>query len=239
MPKKGYRHTEKTIEKIRLSLTGRELSDEHKKNMGEVRRGKKRPPFSEEWKRKISESQKGKVTPLEVRKKQSEAAKRGNYGVWLIGTKRSEETKEKIRLSTLGRVSPMKGKHHTSISRIKTSIALRGNKAPNWKGGVTKVNKLVRGSVEYRLWREAVFSRDNWTCVWCRLKSSKDGRVTLNADHIKPFALFPELRFAIDNGRTLCLDCHEKTDTYKTKNKMVLDEVATQGLAVSSFKKVK
>jgi len=88
-----------------------------------------------------------------------------------------------------------------------------GKNHPNWKGGKMKdypeLDRL-RKSKEYKIWRKAVFERDNYTCVFC----GDDKGGNLQADHIKPFALFPELRFAIDNGRTLCRDCHKKTDTY-------------------------
>lgn len=80
---------------------------------------------------------------------------------------------------------------------------------PNWKNGATPQNKLIRNGTEYKLWRTAVFERDGYTCIWCGIKGGN-----LNADHIKPFALFPELRLAIDNGRTLCVNCHKTTDTY-------------------------
>lgn len=91
----------------------------------------------------------------------------------------------------------------------KKYLAICGEKHHNWHGGTTKINKKIRESIEYKLWRESVFIRDNYTCVWC-------GKVggEINADHIKPFAFFPELRFAIDNGRTLCLPCHKTTQTY-------------------------
>lgn len=36
----------------------------------------------------------------------------------------------------------------------------------------------------------------------------------LVADHIKPFFLYPELRFEISNGRTICKDCDLKQETY-------------------------
>ncbi len=94
------------------------------------------------------------------------------------------------------------------------NLKLRGEKSYLWKGGITPINKAIRNSLEYSLWRKSVFERDNWTCVWCGQRGGK-----LNADHIKPFALFPELRFAIDNGRTLCEICHRTTDTYAVKTK--------------------
>jgi len=90
-----------------------------------------------------------------------------------------------------------------------------GEKNNRWKGGITPINKQIRHSFEYKLWRKAVFERDNYTCVWCGEKEKVSGR--LNADHIKPFAHYPELRFAIDNGRTLCEECHKTTDTYLWK----------------------
>lgn len=86
--------------------------------------------------------------------------------------------------------------------------------AGSWKGGITPINHLIRTSREYKLWRTAVFQRDKYTCVWCGIKGGNGETVVLNADHIKPFYLYPELRFAIDNGRTLCIDCHKTTDTY-------------------------
>ena len=92
--------------------------------------------------------------------------------------------------------------------------ANRGKNHKDWQGGITPINEKLRKSIEYKLWRKAVFERDNYTCIW----GGKEHGSKLHADHIKPFALFPELRFAIDNGRTLCKDCHKLTDTYGGRN---------------------
>ena len=86
---------------------------------------------------------------------------------------------------------------------------LSGEKHPSWKGGLTSKNQKIRNSFEYKLWRTAIFERDDYTCQDCCQRGGK-----LQADHIKPFSLFPELRLAIDNGRTLCIPCHKKTPTY-------------------------
>lgn len=93
---------------------------------------------------------------------------------------------------------------------------MSGSKHPLWKGGITPINQQIRTSLEYKLWRKSVFERDKYACVWCG--DNKGGN--LEADHIKPFAYFPELRFAIDNGRTLCKNCHKQTNTWGEKAKV-------------------
>ena len=98
------------------------------------------------------------------------------------------------------------------IFSLKQKERLQGDKSHFWKGGITPVNKLIRASYTYRLWRTSVFERDNYTCIHCSVRGCY-----LEADHIKPFATYKELRFNTDNGRTLCLPCHKKTDTYAGK----------------------
>jgi hypothetical protein len=91
----------------------------------------------------------------------------------------------------------------------------KGAGNPNWNGGVTEDHEKIRKTMEYREWRRQVFKRDKFTCQECGRSKEVSGK--LHADHIKPFAYFPELRHSVDNGRTLCEDCHKETETYGAK----------------------
>jgi len=112
-----------------------------------------------------------------------------------------------------GKGTGFKGKHHTEEAKLRLSIwrigRYTGSKHPMWRGGLAEVNHIIRNSPEYKLWRTSVFERDNYTCQLC---GQWGGR--LNADHIKGFASHAELRFEIDNGRTLCVECHRKTPNW-------------------------
>lgn len=79
--------------------------------------------------------------------------------------------------------------------------------------------KRLRTSIAYREWRTEIFKRDNYTCQaeGCGARNGNGKTIKLNADHIKPFAHYPELRFELSNGRTLCEPCHRKTDTFGYK----------------------
>lgn len=74
--------------------------------------------------------------------------------------------------------------------------------------GMATEDQKLRWSDQYKEWRTNVFKRDNWKCVLC----GAIGKI--EADHIKSYALYPKLRLKVKNGRTLCRECHKKTDTY-------------------------
>jgi hypothetical protein len=123
----------------------------------------------------------------------------------------SEDQKRKIGIGNKGKIISLETRQkYKLLYKGKPHPEQAGEKSPFWKGGITPIYQKIRHSLEYKLWREAVFKRDNYQCIWC--SDNRGGN--LNADHIKPFASYPELRFAIDNGRTLCVPCHRTTDTY-------------------------
>lgn len=180
---------------------GRKKSLEHRMKIRLSNIGLKR---SDETRRRISESHKGRPHPHK-------------------GSPHTAEHNRKIGESNMGRIGPMVGKKHSAVARKRMSDAQKKLVAAGthrlWKGGVTTIHQIIRSSVEYKLWRESVFIRDNYTCVWCGARNGNGVTVIFNADHIKPFSQYPELRFSIDNGRTLCIDCHRKTDTYAGRTK--------------------
>lgn len=180
MPPFGYKHSDEAKRKM----------SEH--NLAHPRKywlGKKR---SEETSQKIREkhlisghrppSQSGKVLSQERKEQIRRIAIEKGYGKWMTGKKATEETRRKLRELVLG------------------------EKAPAWKGGITPIHHSIRGSLEYRIWRENVFKRDKFGCSFC----GDDSGGNLNAHHILPFSIFPERRFEINNGITLCEDCHNK-----------------------------
>ena len=87
-------------------------------------------------------------------------------------------------------------------------------KCPAWRGGITPINTIIRHSLEFKEWRKKIFERDNYTCQDCGAKSRIERVIYLHPHHIKSFAFFPELRFDVNNGLTLCEDCHKRTDNY-------------------------
>ena len=114
--------------------------------------------------------------------------------VYAIGNKHAKGNKP-------NKTSFKKGKQNINYGR--TTPTIKGEKHWNWKGGVTPELMLLRNSAKYQIWRNAVYLRDDFICQECGLKG-----MYLHAHHIKPFASYPELRFKIENGQTLCKNCH-------------------------------
>lgn len=67
-----------------------------------------------------------------------------------------------------------------------------------------KDRELGRKYSEYYIWTKEVYERDNYTCKSCSKRGTR-----LNAHHLNGYNWFIEGRTSIDNGITLCKECHE------------------------------
>lgn len=145
---------------------------------------------------------KGVTLTEEQRKKLSNALmnmpKDKKYS-WVKKLIESHKGKKQSKELVKKRMKARKGYRHTK----ETIEKIRNSNLNNGKTRKTDESKLCRTRIEYRLWREAVFARDNWTCQKTGVRGGK-----LVPHHIKNFAQYPELRFAIDNGVTLNAKVH-------------------------------
>lgn len=177
---------------------------------------------------------KGKTFPYKSRPKAKgrtvwNKGKKLHYPVWNKGKKLLYPVWNKGKKT--GLIPWNKGGTQTEAAKKKMSIAKkgkpflshRGKNHPNWKGGISPLYKKIRTSLEFKNWREKIFERDDWTCMFCKTRGG-----IIHPDHIKPFAIiifenkitsFKQARdckklWNVENGRTLCVECHKKTDTY-------------------------
>jgi hypothetical protein len=127
----------------------------------------------------------------------------------------------------LGKPSGALGKNWI-IDHVVRKPTLKGKNNHFWKGGKTELSLSIRELPEYRFWRKAVFERDWFSCQFCGRKRIAGDRVIIQADHIVPLsklidaneiknvddAVRCEKLWDINNGRTLCKECHKKTITF-------------------------
>lgn len=198
--KKNSRHTVETIEKMRLSqnnryknnhspLKGRTLSQELKDRIS-IR--------TKEAMANLSQDKRALLSPKGIRKSPSTEFKKG---LKFTDEKRLEWSR---RAKELGLGKWMNGRTPQFLLDG-THNHPSGEKSSRWKGGITPENTRIRTSQEYNTWRKKVFDRDWYTCTKCKYKTRD-----IVAHHIKSFSKYPELRFDIDNGITLCTCCHIK-----------------------------
>ncbi len=157
---------------------------------------------------------------------------------FIAGHRHTQATKDKISASNSRKVkfncdmcgkvahdkpsSYKRKKRHFCSQRCYSNFRMENmqpNEQPTWRGGITKETQQGRGCKKYKMWQRMIFERDGFKCVWCNSKER------IEADHIKRWATHPELRYNVDNGRTLCLSCHNKTRNKKYYENPELPEV--------------
>jgi len=189
---------------------------------------KKNEKHTEETKRLISKNRKGKATGI-------------NHPMY--GKHHTDESKKKNRLAHLGKKMnlktrmkismALKGKQPKNIvagwnrgiktgNIPKTAFKLGdkrivGKNNPNWKGGISKLNKTKRQlemeTSRYKNWRKFVFERDGYTCQICEEAGKR-----LRANHIKRYVDYKELRTEKNNGITICENCDVKWVLHREKD---------------------
>lgn len=193
----GKKYDKETCNKISAALLGHSVSKETRKKISIANQGKlKNVPKPFGFGEKISRALKGR--------------------------KLSQEHIKNLSLALKGKQSAKKGK----------PTNFRGEKHWNWQGGKTKMSISLRNSIEMKEWRNNIFIRNDYRCTKCGARNGEGKRIILEADHIIPLSILlikNEIKsieqaylckeiWDLDNGRTLCQQCHNLEPTTRANN---------------------
>ena len=84
-------------------------------------------------------------------------------------------------------------------------FGMRGDKHPNWHGGITLIRQKNYNRLEGKRWIRNIYLRDGKQCKLC------GNNKILEIHHILPVRKYPFLILDINNGIVLCKKCHDKT----------------------------
>lgn len=126
-------------------------------------------------------------------------------GAWNKGLK-GKSGKENPRYSRVDKNCKFCGNNFTVKNYRKDTALYCSRKCKTDDNlGLSSQLERLRRSKDYKIWRDLVYERDNWTCQKCLVRGGK-----INAHHIQNFSSNEDLRMDIDNGITLCRECHYK-----------------------------
>jgi len=200
-PMKGRKHKPDSLLKMSLALKG------HASNSGSFKKG---------ISGKNSVAWRGGIMQTYFKKQCNSCLKEFSVLKHKINAKYCSEKCYYVSLT--GKPSKFRGKKRPELS---------GSKNPLWRGGVTKIQDTVRTCLEMSQWRKKIFVRDNYTCRLCGqwggklcvdhypiqfAQVLKDNNITTLDQALQ----CPQL-WDTNNGRTLCVPCHKKTETYLKK----------------------
>ena len=192
------------------------LSKLAKKNgYGKWMRGRKDTPFliagrqqAMERKGKSYEEIYGPSCSEDERRKRRE----GNISAWTAKMSSVSAMEAQIAIGLKGAAVTLEQRRNKSYEEIygiaRASVERqkrREGHRKRWENRIRKcdLRPYQGGSTEYNIWRTSVFKRDNYVCQFCGVNNDQ-----LNAHHVHEWAGFPQERFDVENGLTLCQCCH-------------------------------
>jgi len=125
-----------------------------------------------------------------------------------FGQKHSEETK--IKMSKASKGKPKSEEHKRKMSKVHKGKN-KGKDNPNWNPNKTDEEREYDRTKDQKClnWSKEVKERDNFKCIVPGCNNHD-----LESHHLDNWSDYPEKRYDLDNGITLCIEHHKSANGY-------------------------